>query len=839
MRLSQLLKAVMLATTKITGAATRQWMVGVFPFLLTFGLVVLFLPVAACDRPEQPKPEPVAAEAAVVESEPGYPRQVVFRRDTPAMLEADQDKIDMVVSDHHVWTRLYGHEKFAGNHPGKPVLVHVGGDFISGNAYTPRQMLEDRGLVGGEIADLYIASRRGHAEVLREDFLPAPSFLGYWVYEAGVDTSSKSAAGPKVVLDVPDPKRFEPRLATPATARAELKKLTGSELVPRIVVLCPRNETGALDWPRAELGEVMETDAAAGRITVRRFNAGGTFPELHAGTYVAASAPVWDRSFVWGTRSGKIPDSHPLKSPVWPFLMPNFSPLCPVDPSNGLNAAQWFARQFIERKRAYYPQSSGYALDVATDTHFPKSQHVEFADLDNDGVVDRGFVDGVSWWALGLHDFVHYMREGVAGKFDGLGRDLLITWDSTDNNGQRLFHLVNGAEYEHTMIVGAGSGPAEHMYSSRLDRLLLWAERALAPNITFISNKQPNEAYHGGTPEELAAAQKKRPNYALHYARLDMASSCLAAGYVNLGSTRSVPGNLIEYPGRQEEIDKYGVPRLQDYDEFHRGEDGVRHWLGQPLGPAARYRNHLGPVVYSFGESSAMSEVSSSDPRWEAATPERVPPDGFRVEVRRIGPYVSGDQVFTLSLRLPLAGLVLEEMAEYAVSFNLRATSPYGQVASRYAPIPRNISLRFKVGDRIHPANVPVAVRSKGYYQECLAFPESRRVELTLQAPATGEGVLEICIAEAPGTVEISNLEIRRGCADVLYREFENGLVLVNGSSVSPVEIDVPTLFPGAAFSRLKGTQDPVHNNGEPAKQVMLGVRDGIFLQRNQAPQDK
>lgn len=59
MRLIEPLRALMLATTKITGAATREWMVGVFPFLLTFGLVVLFLPVVACDRPEQPKPEPL------------------------------------------------------------------------------------------------------------------------------------------------------------------------------------------------------------------------------------------------------------------------------------------------------------------------------------------------------------------------------------------------------------------------------------------------------------------------------------------------------------------------------------------------------------------------------------------------------------------------------------------------------------------------------------------------------------------------------------------------------------------------------------------------------------
>jgi hypothetical protein len=136
------------------------------------------------------------------------------------------------------------------------------------------------------------------------------------------------------------------------------------------------------------------------------------------------------------------------------------------------------------------------------------------------------------------------------------------------------------------------------------------------------------------------------------------------------------------------------------------------------------------------------------------------------------------------------------------------------------------------VGERVAPASAPAYYQKKGYYQECTVFEDERRVELTLQAPAGGSGVLEICISESPGTVEISNLEIRRGCADVVYREFENGLVVLNGSSHQGVEVDLQAISPQSRFRRLKGSQDPVHNNGEPVEQFLLNGRDGIFLKR-------
>jgi hypothetical protein len=68
----------------------------------------------------------------------------------------------------------------------------------------------------------------------------------------------------------------------------------------------------------------------------------------------------------------------------------------------------------------------------------------------------------------------------------------------------------------------------------------------------------------------------------------------------------------------------------------------------------------------------------------------------------------------------------------------------------------------------------------------------------TRRAPwADGEGALEICIGEAPGRVQLRDLELRPGCADVMWRLFEHGAVLLNGSVRSPVEFPLGTLAPG------------------------------------------
>jgi len=69
---------------------------------------------------------------------------------------------------------------------------------------------------------------------------------------------------------------------------------------------------------------------------------------------------------------------------------------------------------------------------------------------------------------------------------------------------------------------------------------------------------------------------------------------------------------------------------------------------------------------------------------------------------------------------------------------------------------------------------------------------------------------------------------------DVMYREFEHGLVVANPSP-RPYVFDLDELFPGQTFGRLQGTrtQDVVCNDGSIVKgKLNLGPKEGIFLTR-------
>jgi hypothetical protein len=173
-----------------------------------------------------------------------------------------------------------------------------------------------------------------------------------------------------------------------------------------------------------------------------------------------------------------------------------------------------------------------------------------------------------------------------------------------------------------------------------------------------------------------------------------------------------------------------------------------------------------------------------------------------------------------LAAQIPLAGVELHDRAEYQLRFRARGSSPFAGVGERYRPIPRGISVRLRVND-------PVA----GNVQDLLLFEQERPIDITVVSPATGAGVLEICLAESMGSIEISDLELRQGSGDVLYRKFEHGLVVLNGSEDSAVDFLVMDLFPRETYRRLDGTQDPQHNNGQrvPPK-LAVPAHDAYFL---------
>ncbi len=68
-----------------------------------------------------------------------------------------------------------------------------------------------------------------------------------------------------------------------------------------------------------------------------------------------------------------------------------------------------------------------------------------------------------------------------------------------------------------------------------------------------------------------------------------------------------------------------------------------------------------------------------------------------------------------------------------------------------------------------------------------------------------------------------------------MAREFEHGAVLINPSR-RDYTFDLGRLFPGQTFCRIKGTQTPGFNNGQPAgTHVTLNERDAIFLAKTGA----
>lgn len=59
----------------------------------------------------------------------------------------------------------------------------------------------------------------------------------------------------------------------------------------------------------------------------------------------------------------------------------------------------------------------------------------------------------------------------------------------------------------------------------------------------------------------------------------------------------------------------------------------------------------------------------------------------------------------------------------------------------------------------------------------------------------------------------------------VFRREYANGLVLVNPKGNGQQTVNI-----GTGWKRMSGTEDPVHNNGQPATLITLDEQDGIIL---------
>jgi len=634
---------------------------------------------------------------------------------------------------------------------------------------------------------------RGHGLRWRPEVFPNPGFAGFWLLAPGGTLRSPLPREQgEVTVKVDNPERFR-------------RDVRGKPYL--LDVLIYARPGGKADFTRADFATVTAIDEAAGTVSLSRWTAseGREWHAFEAGEAYVAPSP----GDIYGVGTGLIK--------TW---LPNLTKFCPRDPRTGENAAEYWAAHFAALYREHIAAGDGPVPDGLQFDWPPFWAHSVLSDCDNDGVADGCQFAGVSYWGLGMHDVFHYLRHGGPG-FEGIGEEPLLLADSSDTASQRSFDLLNGSENEEFPAFGG-----YRSFSSQLDLYLLWCREAREPRLSYLQSRYPCELYFLGGLDEAARGEKFQLSSRL---RLNAAAACMGLGvHTYRSGGKEDVGTILKGGGDLE----------YDLDEHHAGDDGVYGWLGLPRAEPQRL-DTAGEVVLKAApgdyEPLASDQVVQSAPlrvvtrqsgdggeevqalemRVTSMLEPRELPEGEqssnRVQARRMR--AAG------ALSPPLTGEV-KAGEELALTMWVDADPQYDDLeGERYAALKREIELWLADGDLAGPT------------QRMLVGPTPRRVCLTLAAPTDGRPRLAVGVGAELGPVWIGDVTLRRGCAEVMVRGFEHGVVLMNGSQTAPWEYDPAELFPGRRFERLRGSQCPQVNDGSAVEgKLRVGPLDAAFL---------
>lgn len=568
------------------------------------------------------------------------------------------------------------------------------------------------------------------------------------------------------------------------------------------------DESGNADFLRSEFVKIVNLDHANGTATLQRF------PPVEGSS--------WHRYDGGKARIGL----QVITEGYADMFYPNVTRFCPRDPQTGMNAAEFWARHVANYYRKRVSALDGLAFDVP-----PFAPHAGL-DIDNDGIVDHGYREGINYLGLGLYDFFDCLRNG--SDFDrGLGPDVIITADGEEMADQRFPDLTNGAENE--------DFPAYMDFTRFPEQFhlhLWWCDRARQPNASYPVMRFPTDAYHNpAKTDELTDWMHN------NHARLGMATACFGNGVVAYESSRVWKDKQLiashEWAGSDES--KQLTLRRPHYlwDEYNAGQENRFRWLGQPLSSMLQMRDQLGPQLLSCtalddctftvmeDPNVRLSNESSDGQRRTLAFSVRFDGTPAKPWTGTAGP--RGPERLEAATRVYVrSGNLSEPLVkgdEYTVCFAGVGDSIYKTIDPKYKHIPLTIGLRLRTEDGAVGGSQWIYLDATDWH-----------VQLTLVAPGSGSGQLEFLAGTEPGSVVIRGLSLRKGCGEVACRHFENGLVLMNASSVKSYTFDLDAIAPDASFRRIQGIVDPLWNHGGPeGKSVTLPPREALFLLKRQS----
>jgi hypothetical protein len=522
---------------------------------------------------------------------------------------------------------------------------------------------------------------------------------------------------------------------------------TGAFFTGEDVALCKLDENGKPDWNYVEHVKCNSINSANSTITVTRGMYGST-KKVFTGNSAWAAAHA---QFDWGSGTG---------GKSWTI---NHSTTCPKN-AQGKTIDDLLIEQF---SALFLP---GGTLENYDGLEFDLSYNLPSAvvvndrgfDTNGDGIADNGIFNGKNEFGIGLNNFHERLRTA-------LGDSILILGDGNQEKHQRSYGILNGFESEWWPKYGDG---ALRHWSNGINYTNFWKQNSRKPSLNYFNHKIGGENREDG----LAIP------YNLH--RLVFA----AAQFTDAVLTTHRTALPVQEPGNIYTI----------WDEFVKGKEKEKNWLGMPQAPAVRLAlnkpdllNGIGKFITSgflnkftgtgasFAIDKGAIKVTSTDGKPLKFTINAIPCSGI-----------------DLFLSFKMKG---EMMAGYPVNY------------ARYVllnPTSGDIDPEFYVNQE--------------WFNNCVSL---RKV--------SGSSVNLVFEIDGSEPVWISDFTVHAH-PDAIYRNFENGVVIANPSDHN-YEFNLTEIRPGTELSRIMGSslQDPMTNNGAiVGEKVTLGNRDALFLRK-------
>lgn len=551
--------------------------------------------------------------------------------------------------------------------------------------------------------------------------------------------------------------------------------------MPDDIVIVPPTRTG-LNWHAAEHVRLVNIDHHRRLITVRRGQFGSRPIAVPPGSYVAPH----------------VRHRPPVLLPPESLWIYNLSSTGPRD-----KAGKRCIDVLVDELAGFF--SAGGECEAFDGLEFDVLFFVpgvtgvagfvpdrELIDVSNHGLGTvpggrPGFVDDINTFGLGVGELCGRLRNRIPNK-------LILADGMIPEVFQRGFGVLNGMESEGFPI---HRDPEFADWSGGLNRFEFWKSRGSKPTLNYLVFKYVGPK----TPPKPGSDIKtyKLMRLSLAAAQFSDAGFALSGGW----APPSDPG-----PGG-------GVP-VQVFDELWLGAERRANWLGRPMGDAVHLAAYtpnlladrgLGSLIDSWGRAGFGVTRQHG-----GGLPQRA-----RVSFKDVRPDASASDSGAPLHTLPL-GVV--ELAGPDLYVEL---AMFGERMMAY---PKTIARRLAVR-AIVEADPSRSHKVFGWF-------DRRSSTSTFAFRDVGPGAVRLLL-EVEGAEPVT---IVRAAAhdhpDVMYREFECGLVLANPSA-REFRFVLRRLGLPHSYRRLRGTegQDPITNDGrDVGDEVSVGPIDALFLVR-------